>query len=142
MLHVGVWCTLVVHQNCKENHSWRSGPFLDLRSPLGIAPAALPAPPASAPGTGTGGAEALDKTLGASRAAYERFADARGALLQRVSRRLLQSEAVDFRRLWTDRGVRGGPPGGLSLWRPVAPAGYAALGAGALAGLKQGCWHC
>ena len=100
---------------------------------MGIAPAALPAPPATAPGMSSdtahgGGDRTLDQTLSTSRAAYERFADARGALLQRVSRRLLQSEAVDFRRLWTDRGVRGGPPGGLSLWRPISPTGYAALG--------------
>jgi len=122
----------------------RAGPFLDLRSPLGIAPAALPAaptpPPAAAadvPGAPADGGrpaaqgqvEGSQAALAASHAAYERFADARAKLLARVSARLLQSEAVDFRRLWTDRGVRGAPPGGLSLWRPVPPAGYAALGA-------------
>ncbi|KAK9834254.1 hypothetical protein WJX81_000411 [Elliptochloris bilobata] len=127
---------------CSPEDGSPAGPFVDLRSPLGIAPAALQAPPAAAsvnatayrhaaPMQGsspTGTPKSSGQSPNASRAAYERFADARGALLQRVSRRLLQNEAVDFRRLWTDRGARGGPPGGLSLWRPVAPAGYAALG--------------
>ena len=97
---------------------------------------ALPAPPGHGAGRSQGAPAVarnpdgpISGSASASRSAYERFAEARAALLQRVSRRLLQSEAVDFRRLWTDRGIRAGPPGGLSLWRPVPPVGYAALGA-------------
>lgn len=38
---------------------------------------------------------------------------------------------VDFQRIWTDGGALTGGEG-ISIWRPVAPPGYAALGE----------WHC
>lgn len=56
------------------------------------------------------------------------FQAAREALVRTSSRQRQRAEAVDFKRVWWDRGARSPTSAGLSIWRPVPPAGYAALG--------------
>ncbi len=63
---------------------------------------------------------------------YEAFASQRAAALKTATRRRLQAAAVDFRRVWWDKGARQASRAGMSLWRPVPPTGYVALGGGRL----------
>ena len=52
------------------------------------------------------------------------------ATMRRVtSSKQLTATAVDFRRIWCDKGVRACTLGGVSIWRPVPPDGYCSLGA-------------
>lgn len=40
----------------------------------------------------------------------------------------MQVSSVDFRRIWMDRSTRDPTREGISLWRPVPPPGYFAVG--------------
>ncbi|KAK9908805.1 hypothetical protein WJX75_003140 [Coccomyxa subellipsoidea] len=148
----------------KEEKSWSpeagspAGPFLDLRSPLGITPAALKLPqpaspvvtPESSPpekprrnststpiplgkglvrsGPTTQSAAASLKDRPASYRCYEEFQRNRAKQLKTASQRRLQSTAVDFRRVWWDKDARYPSKTGLSFWRPIPPQGYISLG--------------
>eukprot|EP00887_Chlorella_sp_A99_P001951 scaffold18.g1951.t1 len=139
----------------------------DLRSPLGVPPAALLADGAAelasahAASTATGGAgvagsaasvaSALGAAAGAAATAGSEQQQAQMVMrplltskeLQRwfyASRRQQQTEqvarvltptVVDFRRVWYS--TRGD---GVSMWRPVAPAGYCSLGDCLVRGLE------
>ena len=59
---------------------------------------------------------------------YRAFAASRLQLLQRSERSQSRSSAVEFRRMWTDKGMRSPSQTGLSFWRPIPPDGYVALG--------------
>ena len=56
------------------------------------------------------------------------FQAARDALVRTSSQRRQRAQAVNFKRVWWDRGTRSPTRTGLSIWRPVPPAGYVALG--------------
>ena len=64
-----------------------------------------------------------------SRAHAQSFQTARDALMRSSTQRRQRAQAVDFRRVWWDRGARNATRTGLSIWRPVPPVGYVALGA-------------
>lgn len=59
---------------------------------------------------------------------YEEYQRSRAKQLKTASQRRLQSSAVDFRRIWWDKDARYPSKTGLSLWRPIPPAGYISLG--------------
>eukprot|EP00884_Botryococcus_braunii_P010315 jgi/Botrbrau1/19285/Bobra.0073s0028.1 len=59
---------------------------------------------------------------------YRRFVDQRAHLLQRASHRRLRSSTADFRRVWWDKHARNPSRLGVSIWRPIPPPGYVALG--------------
>lgn len=62
-----------------------------------------------------------------SRELAERFAASSSEQRTEDVQRTLTPAVVDFRRVWTDGGlVTGGE--GVSVWRPVAPPGYASMG--------------
>lgn len=73
-------------------------------------------------------AAAYRKRPNLTRESYQEFTKTRRELLQTTSKLRLQSRAVDFRRVWWDRGMRGASREGMSLWRPSPPVGYIALG--------------
>ena len=106
-----------------------AGPMLDLRSPLGMTPAALAQPAAAAQGALSPRATPA-KAVGFD--SYRSFRKTRHQLLRTQSKRRLQATAVDFRRIWWDKSVRGNSKEGAGIWRPVPPQGYVSLGKSAL----------
>ena len=124
-----MWATLI---ECAigETDKALTGPFLTLRSPLGMTPAMLdrelPAPAVSRP---AGRAVASPRQPPAlTRRSYQQFSRTRKELLKTTSSQRLQSRAVDFRRVWWDKGLRNASKEGMSIWRPNPPAGYTPLG--------------
>ena len=107
-----------------------TGPFLTLRSPLGMTPAMLDRElPAAAVPRPASGAEASPRQPPAlTRRSYQQFSRTRRELLKTTSSQRLQSRAVDFRRVWWDKGLRNASKEGMSIWRPNPPAGYTPLG--------------
>ncbi|KAL6781279.1 hypothetical protein ACKKBG_A10495 [Auxenochlorella protothecoides x Auxenochlorella symbiontica] len=114
-------------------------PALDLRTPLGVTSAALVAAGAARlAGDELGGAMLASREAAAAlpgsvtptsdaRGLYGRFLRARRSAAREEVRRALAPPVVDFARVWTDNGrVTAGR--GVSVWRPVAPPGYASLG--------------
>ena len=99
--------------------------MLDLRSPLGMTPAALAQPAAAAQGALSPRATPA-KAVGFD--SYRSFRKTRHQLLRTQSKRRLQATAVDFRRIWWDKSVRGNSKEGAGIWRPVPPQGYVSLG--------------
>lgn len=49
-------------------------------------------------------------------------------LLKTQNKKRLKAVAVDFQRIWWDKGMRGGSKEGAGIWRPVPPQGYVSLG--------------
>lgn len=109
------------------------GPFMDLRMPLGLTPAALTVQqtkqqaqppvveaPVPAPNPGSAAIAMPDS--------YRSFCQTRKRLLNDQSQKRLRSTTVDFRRVWWDRQIRARNPDGISIWRPVPPQGYVSLG--------------
>ncbi len=104
---------------------------LDLRSPLGVTPAALPATIKKTQEAQLARLDAKDApALEArkTRKLYEGFETARRTLLQNQSQRSLRSPCVDFQRIWWDRDLPGFSKSGISIWRPAPPPGYVSLG--------------
>lgn len=101
----------------------RAGTLYDLRSPLGISPAALRASKA-APQVMTG----LRPVKEQGYSAYQSYRKTRVDLLKTQNKKRLKAVAVDFRRIWWDKGMRGGSKEGAGIWRPVPPQGYVSLG--------------
>lgn len=121
----------------------------DLRSPLGLTPAALlaqgaavqtasvvSAPPrsSSASKLGDDRGEPVPSQVtpklqltSTPRKLYDQFQAARRQKRNEGVRRTLTPMVVDFRRIWSDGGAFTEGEG-LTAWRPVAPPGYAALG--------------
>ena len=99
--------------------------MLDLRSPLGMTPAALAQPAAVTQGALSPRATPA-KAVGFD--SYRSFRKTRHQLLRTQSKRRLQATAVDFRRIWWDKLVRGNSKEGAGIWRPVPPQGYVSLG--------------
>ena len=118
---------------CSDNNDvyywWRKckrggvGTLYDIRSPLGISPAALRANKA-APQVGAGLRPAKEQGY----SAYQSYRKTRADLLKTQSKKRLKAVAVDFRRIWWDKGRRGGSREGAGIWRPVPPPGYVSLG--------------
>ena len=100
-----------------------SGTLYDIRSPLGVSPAALRALKA-APHTVIGLSPAKEQGY----SAYQSYRKTRADLLKTQNKKRLKAVAVDFRRIWWDKGVRGGSREGAGIWRPVPPVGYVSLG--------------
>ncbi|KAK9815130.1 hypothetical protein WJX73_008307 [Symbiochloris irregularis] len=135
--NVSAWCidnaaaTFLV---CSASEGTPSGPALDIRSPMGIAPLSLESGPSSTSSTSTSKAASATTRSGAGRASmsaqhsYRNFKAAREALMQKSGQHRQRTQAVDFRRVWWDRGIKAGTQAGLSIWRPVPPAGYVSLG--------------
>ena len=108
-----------------------AGMCLDLRSPLGVTPAALPTSikkiqEAQLARLYAKDAAALEARK--TRKLYEGFASSRRTLLQNQSKRRLRSPCVDFERIWWDRDIQGFSKSGISIWRPAPPPGYVSLG--------------
>ena len=101
----------------------RAGTLYDIRSPLGISPAALRASKA-APQVVTGLRPAKEQGY----SAYQSYRKTRVDLLKTQNKKRLKAVAVDFRRIWWDKGMRGGSKEGAGIWRPVPPKGYVSLG--------------
>lgn len=101
----------------------RAGNLYDIRSPLGISPAALRASKA-APQVVTGLRPAKEQGY----SAYQSYRKTRVDLLKTQNKKRLKAVAVDFRRIWWDKGMRGGSKEGAGIWRPVPPQGYVSLG--------------
>ena len=101
----------------------RAGTLYDIRSPLGISPAALRASKA-APQVMTG----LRPVKEQGYSAYQSYRKTRVDLLKTQNKKRLKAVAVDFRRIWWDKGMRGGSKEGAGIWRPVPPQGYVSLG--------------
>jgi len=101
------------------------GPYLTLRSPLGITPAMLQKEP-QAPKATNATSPSLPPQL--SSRSYKRFSKTHKDLMKASSKARLQSRAVEFRRVWWDRDVKSSTRLGMSIWRPLAPPGYVALG--------------
>ena len=100
-----------------------AGTLYDIRSPLGISPAALRASKA-APQAMTGLRPAKEQGY----SAYQSYRKTRVDLLKTQNKKRLKAVAVDFRRIWWDKGMRGGSREGAGIWRPVPPQGYVSLG--------------
>lgn len=114
---------------CESCNMIRAGPFLTLRSPLGVTPAMLnrdtqlpAAKPVSKP------ALTPREKPNLTRRSYQRFAITRKDVLRATSSLRLQSRAVDFRLVWWDKELQNPSREGMSLWRASPPAGYVALG--------------
>lgn len=60
--------------------------------------------------------------------AYQSFRKTRANLLKTQIKKRLKAVAVDFKRIWWDKGVREGSREGAGIWRPVPPSGYVSLG--------------
>lgn len=99
------------------------GTLYDIRSPLGISPAALRASKA-APQVVAGLRPAKEQGY----SAYQSYRKTRVDLLKTQNKKRLKAVAVDFRRIWWDKGLRGGSKAGAGIWRPVPPQGYVSLG--------------
>lgn len=110
-----------------------AGPFLTLRSPVGMTAAMLDTVNSSgAPleadsrrrkPAGDAGAKAS-----LAKVSYTDFAKTRKDLSSRSRRMAEQNKAVDFSRIWWDKMSKKATRRGLSIWRPVAPPGYVPLG--------------
>lgn len=100
-----------------------AGTLYDIRSPLGVAPAALRASRA-APQALTGVRPAKEQGY----SAYQSYRKTRVDLLKTQNKKRLKAVAVDFQRIWWDKGMRGGSKEGAGIWRPVPPQGYVSLG--------------
>ncbi|KAK9819963.1 hypothetical protein WJX72_004515 [[Myrmecia] bisecta] len=139
---VNVWCvenaaaTIAV---CSSEQGSPDGPFLDLRSPLGVTPAALSAAAktkAAAPTPAAARLPSISEPLLSPRSQankdsldrYQEYDATRKQLLRSQSARQLRSTTCDFRRMWWDKGMRNASGKGASIWRPVPPPGYVALG--------------
>ena len=61
-------------------------------------------------------------------AAYRRFVRERTTMRRVQSTKQFKTTAVDFRRIWCDKGLRSATNDGISIWRPVPPDGYCSLG--------------
>ena len=106
-----------------------SGPLLDLRSPLGVTPLLLDKEPIlQSPRASKSAQQAPKARPELARRSYDQFSTTRRSLLRSTSKRRLQAQAVDFRRIWWDKGARSPCREGMSLWRPNPPPGYVALG--------------
>ena len=108
-----------------------AGMALDLRSPLGVTPAALPATIKKSQEAQLARLYAKDTAAMEARKTrklYEGFISSRKTLLQSQSQRRLRSPCVDFERIWWDRDLRGFSKSGISIWRPAPPPGYVSLG--------------
>ena len=105
---------------------WFAGPLYDIRSPLGVSPAALRALKANPTYTPTGLRPHKEQGFNA----YQSFRKTRANLLKTQNKKRLKAAAVDFRRVWWDKGVRGNSREGGGIWRPVPPPGYVSLGEG------------
>ncbi len=103
---------------------WYAGPLYDIRSPLGVSPAALRALKANPTYTPTGLHPSKEQGFNA----YQSFRKTRANLLTTQNKKRLKAVAVDFRRVWWDKGVRGNSREGGGIWRPVPPPGYVSLG--------------
>ncbi len=103
---------------------WCAGPLYDIRSPLGVSPAALRALKANPTYTPTGLRPPKEQGFNA----YQSFRKTRANLLKTQNKKRLKAVAVDFRRVWWDKGVRGNSREGGGIWRPVPPPGYVSLG--------------
>ena len=103
---------------------WYAGPLYDIRSPLGVSPAALRALKVNPTYTPSG----LRPPKEQSFSAYQSFRRIRASLLKTQNKKRLKAVAVDFRRVWWDKGVRGNSREGGGIWRPVPPSGYVSLG--------------
>ncbi|KAK9864527.1 hypothetical protein WJX84_002714 [Apatococcus fuscideae] len=129
-----VWCV----ENCAatfwasaDGHAPAQGMALDLRSPLGVTPAALPATIKKSQEAQLARLYAKDTAAleaRKTRKLYEGFISSRKTLLQNQSQRRLRSPCVDFERIWWDRDLRGFSKSGISIWRPAPPPGYVSLG--------------
>ena len=107
------------------------GACLDLRSPLGVTPAALPASIKKTQEAHLARLYAKDAAAleaRKTRKLYEGFESSRKTLLQNQSQRSLRSPCVDFLRIWWDRDLQGFSKTGISIWRPAPPPGYVSLG--------------
>ena len=60
--------------------------------------------------------------------AYHSFRKTRASLLKTQNKKRLKAVAVDFKRIWWDKGVRQASREGAGIWRPVPPEGYFSLG--------------
>ena len=100
-----------------------AGTLYDIRSPLGISPAALRASKAASQVV-TGLRPAREQGY----SAYQSYRKTRVDLLKTQNKKRLKAVAVDFRRIWWDKGMRGGSREGAGIWRPVPPQGYVSLG--------------
>lgn len=112
--------------NCSTNSKYTHdyvGTLYDIRSPLGISPAALRANK-GAPQVGPGLRPAKEQGY----SAYQSYRKTRADLLKTQNKKRLKAVAVDFRRIWWDKGMRGGSREGAGIWRPVPPQGYVSLG--------------
>lgn len=94
---------------------------VDLRNPVGVTPAGL-----LSKGYGKGGSYEKNPSefLRTIRKEYLKF---QSQDTVSISRRLNAPHTVDFKRIWTDGGAFSAGKG-VSIWRPIAPAGYAFLG--------------
>lgn len=108
-----------------------AGTLYDIRSPLGVSPAALRANRAAPQVAGAG----LRPAKGQGYTAYQSFRKTRADLLKTQTKKRLKAVAVDFRRIWWDKGMRGGSKEGAGIWRPVPPPGYVSLGTHGLSSL-------
>ncbi|KAK9858457.1 hypothetical protein WJX84_002370 [Apatococcus fuscideae] len=109
-----VWCV----ENCAasfvasaDGHSPPSGMCLDLRSPLGVTPAALPASIRKTQEAQLARLYALDSAAieaRKTRKLYEGFASSRKIMLKNQSQRRLRSPCVDFERIWSTFVLRSG----------------------------------
>ena len=100
-----------------------AGTLYDIRSPLGMSPAALRASKA-APQVMTGLHPAKEQGY----SAYDSYRKTRVDLLKTQNKKRLKAVAVDFRRIWWDKAMPGGSKEGAGIWRPVPPQGYVSLG--------------
>lgn len=101
-----------------------AGPLYDLRSPLGVTPAALKALKTAPQAVLQGLKPAKEQGFHA----YQSFRKTRANLLKTQNKKRLKAAAVDFKRIWWDKGVRAGSREGAGIWRPVPPEGYFSLG--------------
>ena len=113
--------TLIPHPPLCVNGA---GPLYDIRSPLGVSPAALRALKAAPPHAITG----LRPTKEQGFTAYQSFRKTRANLLKTQTKKRLKAVAVDFRRVWWDKDLAHNSNQGGSIWRPVPPTGYVSLG--------------
>ena len=105
-------------------HVFGAGPLYNIRSPLGVSPAALRAAKAAPQHSVTGLRPAKEQGF----TAYQSFRKTRANLLKTQNKKRLKAIAVDFRRIWWDKGLKDNSKEGGGIWRPVPPAGYVSLG--------------
>lgn len=103
-----------------------AGPFLNVRSSLGVTPAMLDKEPVSPPPAQKSPVSRPRTHL--TRKSYQQFSKTRKNLMQASSRVRLQSRAVEFRRIWWDKQAKAASRLGISIWRPSPPSGYMSLG--------------